>query len=257
MTDDQIGINSHRSNSTFIMIYEDVWQALKHDATALVVYMSLARRTHQGNNTWYSTRRRMADESGVSVTTFKDKAKVLVGLGVVEVEYRYQDPSTGEMSNKYGGRFTDQKGNLYTVRDHLPHPGQNPTPNIDPLHRSQTQIPNKAAADAATSSKESKTESHQLPQSWQPDNNLWARMTKKHPQLNLHQELQKFRDYWHTRNDKESYKKDWGRSWQNWLNKATKSTPRLTKSHQASQWAEDMIKQLEAEGDVNNAPLPF
>ena len=161
---DQIGITSHRSNSTFIMVYEDVWQELKHDATALVVYMALARRTHQGNNTWYSTRRRMADEAGVSVTTFKDKTKILVSLGLVEVKYRYQDPGTGEMSDSFGGRFTDQKGNLYTVRDHLPHPRQNLTPtpsesdphpvenrphprqnltpNIDPLHRSQTQIPN-------------------------------------------------------------------------------------------------------------------
>ena len=104
--------------------------------------MALARRTHQGNNTWYSTRRRMAEEAGVSVTTFKDKTKILASLGLVEVKYRYQDPGTGEMSDSFGGRFTDQKGNLYTVRDHLPHPRQNLTPNIDPLHRSQTQIPN-------------------------------------------------------------------------------------------------------------------
>lgn len=178
MMTDNASLERDVRSSTFVMVYEDVWQALLYDPTALVVFMAITRRTHEGNRSWYGKKKTLAAESGVSVATFERKVKVLEERGLVTVTRQYRNPETNEISRTKGGGFTEQIQNIYTVSEHTPewyesiaksagvtsqrggvtsqrgdtspHEEVGVTsqrgPNIDPLHKSQTQITNQSAS---------------------------------------------------------------------------------------------------------------
>lgn len=271
-------------------------------AQAKAVYLVLDRYADYETGATFVGKDRVAKKCGFSKTESIDRyLHELREKGWLSWKRRWRRP-TGEVGPSgrpvYKYSFSPGEGfepttNLYTVHDRVGIPpteevptsptGEVPVPpaegepypptagtNENQVNENQVNENQEGAiapvADAtppaAGAPADSKKEPHQLPRDWQPDNKLWAAMSKKYPQLNLHDELQKFRDYWHTRNDKQSFKVDWGRTWQNRLKavanpKPSKYPPRLTKSDQASQWAEDMIKKIETEEGVNNDPLPF
>lgn len=112
---------------TFIAVYEDVWQALKGHGS-LHVYMALKRRVHPGNTSWFSTRKVLADESGVSVNTFDRGVRHLVNIGLVVVQHRYvpagwKGDGTAVVFER-DDEHPQQIGSLYHVRYHLPTPPQ-------------------------------------------------------------------------------------------------------------------------------------
>lgn len=280
----------------FAPVFADVWDVhlKKMNGSDVKVYVALLLHTTQHDRTWFMSIDELSEDAGVSRDTARLSKDRLVESGLFEQSWRYRDeagdyhltdtrpPPRMQAKNVYkvnvkatGVDAENKRGEVSRGRKsasidagnkHLvdaDNQQQTRTPTTQPPTEPLSPLPPKGeAAGAPAEPKDSKTEPHQLPQNWQPDNKLWEAMSKKYPQLNLHDELQRFRDYWHTRNDKQSYKRDWGRTWQNRLKavagpKPSKYPPRLTKSDQASQWAENMIKQIETEEGVNNEPLPF
>lgn len=134
---------------TFISVYEDVWQVLKGHS-ALYVYMALKRRVNPGNTSWFSTRRVLADEAGVSVNTFDRGVQHLVSLDLVVVQHRFVPVGwKGDVSQVVFERdegHPQQIGSLFHVRFHLPTPpqkwghplpsnGDTPSPDLGNRHR--------------------------------------------------------------------------------------------------------------------------
>ena len=107
----------------FIMVYEDVWQALK-GKPCLTTYMGLKRRVMPDKPTWFGTRKALAEEAGVSVNTFDRHVKELQGMGLVQVIHRYGprnftgDPS--QVSLVKDDQHPQQIASLFRVRFHMP-----------------------------------------------------------------------------------------------------------------------------------------
>lgn len=108
---------------TFISVYEDVWQVLK-GTSPLSAYMALKRHVHAGKTSWFSTRKVLAAEAGMSVNTFDRAVQHLVSLGLVVVQHRFVPAGwKGDVSQIVFERSDDapqQIGSLFHVRFHLP-----------------------------------------------------------------------------------------------------------------------------------------
>lgn len=272
----------------FAPVFADVWEThlKKMNGSDVKVYVALLLHTTQHDRTWFMSIDELAEDAGVGRDTARLAKDRLVDAGLFHQSWRYK----GEAGDYH---LTDtrppprmQAKNVYKVNVRATGVDDENKPDkasrcrksasidaenkqhVDAENKQQTITPttqpppepqgaDAPAADAASPSKDSKTEEHPLPQNWQPDNKLWARMRKKHPALDLHAETKKFRDHWHARSDKLSRKKDWGRAWQNWLNKAEKPNPYAPKWQQASNYADQALAKLREEGKVKNEPLPF
>lgn len=244
-----------RPEEDFTMISNALARNPEITIEAKGIYMFM--RSHRDG--WNMTVVRIAEALGASKGRVSKYINELIDAG-----YIIRSQGSGE-----GGRFGEieyliltspRPKNPDTVK---PYTENRPTKEdylpkkINPQEDQEPQGAVAPAAGAASPSKDSKTEEHPLPQGWQPDNKLWARMRKKHPTLDLHAETQKFCDYWHAQAGARSRKKDWARSWQNWLNKAS-TPPKYTPKWQlASNYAEQSLAQLRNEGKINNDPLPF
>ena len=233
-------------NSTFIMVYEDVWQALLGDPEALAVYMALRRRTYDGNRTWYAKKKEMAEESGVSVATFERRIKVLQKHGLVSVRHQYRNPKTGKIGTAKVGDFKEQIQNIYTVTERTaawyeeianiatsphadvgsPHADVGVTSqrgaNIDPLHTSQTHTKERGAsapvADAPAPKKKSrKKPALPLPENWTPSERTVQAMAKECPTVDQEKELLAFRDHWWSKDERRA---SWDATYRNWIRRS-------------------------------------
>lgn len=277
----RMGFQGDSRNSTFIMVYEDVWQALLGDPDALAVYMALRRRTYDGNRSWYAKKKEMAEESGVSVGTFERRIKALQEHGLVSVTHQYRDPKTQKISTTKGGRFTEQIQNIYTVTEHTaawykaiansttsphtdamsPHTDVGVTSqrgaNIDPLHTSQTHTKERGAdapvADAPAPKKTRKKPALPLPDEWTPSDRTVKAMAEECPAVDQEKELLAFRDHWWSKDERRA---SWDATYRNWIRRSAEWSSKNQRSrsngNSLADWGAPSAQQQQPSG-----PNPF
>ena len=109
----------------FIMVFEDVWQALK-GTKSLSAYMALKRRANDDRKEWFGTYSVLSKEAGMSPKTFQRCIEHLESLGLV-VSIRRFAPKGWDRKDEsklvYGEKThksQEEIGKLYRIRFHLP-----------------------------------------------------------------------------------------------------------------------------------------
>lgn len=107
----------------FIMIFDDVWELIK-GSNDISIYMALKRRVHADNGEWFSTRKALAEEAGVSEKTFDRCIKSLESKGLVQSIPRYVpkgwSKNPQEVSLIRDDAHPIQIGNIYRIRFRAP-----------------------------------------------------------------------------------------------------------------------------------------
>ena len=86
------------------------------------------------------------------------------------------------------------------------------------------------------------TGSRPLPDNWEPTDAKREDLAKKFPNIDLDAELSKFRAYWKAKTGKQAEKKDWDRTFGNWVAKAR--PPRLNRQQKVERmedWKNDYL----------------
>lgn len=90
-----------------------------------------------------------------------------------------------------------------------------------------------------------------LPDNWYPDKALidWAK--DKRPDLNIELEIRKFSNYWISKTGKDATKKDWGRTFENWiLNERSSNGKSASNSNKKQSGAMQVYRQRFGAGKI-------
>ena len=100
---------------------------------------------------------------------------------------------------------------------------------------------------------------HQLPEDWKPSEKAWKRAKETYPMLDLDAVLRDFKFYWHSQEGSRALKRDWGRTWSNWLmNEAKWSKDKPGSSTGASKPdIRKMLDEIVAQEDEVDESAPF
>lgn len=182
------------------------------DPAPKLVLLALANRTNHDTGLCFPGQTLIGHECSMSDRTVRRHLKTLEQLGLVSRRPRMLGEGRGRTSDEYRISFYDQPDNV-SGRSGL-------TGQIVPTNRTnQDDQPDTVVQVTVREPKENRKAPRKsaIPDGWQPSPELQAELTARYPQLNIGQEVEKFRE-WH--GAKGNTFVDYGKAFRLWVRNA-------------------------------------
>lgn len=151
------------------------------------------------------------------------------------IKYRDRDHSSAERQARFRARKkqTSNASNAVTVT-----PVTHADADADLQKKAQKQ---EHTPQASLQPKPDQSRGTRLPDNWQPSPELIEYARTKRPGLNIADQIESFRDYWHAKAGAGARKVDWGLTFKNWIRSAYNQAPKVPQQNGGSRAAGRML----------------